>query len=213
MRRIVLWRHGRTSWNSDRRFQGQTDISLDDVGREQAANAARLLTGLKPTAIISSDLERAADTAAELSTLTGIPVRIDARLRETYAGDWEGMVWGDIESRYTDEMARWVSDPFLRPGGGETRVEVAARMTEAIADALADLGPDGTLVVTTHGGAARAGLGALLELPPEHWSILGVLTNCAWSVLVENTSGYGQMWRLQEYNAGTLPEPALGDDR
>jgi broad specificity phosphatase PhoE len=213
MRRIVLWRHGRTSWNADRRFQGQTDISLDDVGREQAANAARLLTGLKPTAIISSDLERAADTAAELSTLTGIPVRIDERLRETYAGDWEGMVWGDIESRYTDEMARWVSDPYLRPGGGETRVEVAARMTAAISEALAELGPDGTLVVTTHGGAARAGLGALLELPPEHWSILGVLTNCAWSVLVENTSGYGQMWRLQEYNAGTLPEPALGDDR
>jgi len=213
MRRIVLWRHGRTSWNADRRFQGQTDISLDDVGREQAANAARLLTGLKPTAIISSDLERAADTAAELSTLTGIPVRIDVRLRETFAGDWEGMVWGDIESRYTDDMARWVSDPYLRPGGGETRVEVAARMTAAISDALAELGPDGTLVVTTHGGAARAGLGALLELPPEHWSILGVLTNCAWSVLVENTSGYGQMWRLQEYNAGTLPEPALGDDR
>jgi probable phosphoglycerate mutase len=86
-------------------------------------------------------------------------------------------------------------------------------MTAAISEALAELGPDGTLVVTTHGGAARAGLGALLELPPEHWSILGVLTNCAWSVLVENTSGYGQMWRLQEYNAGTLPEPALGDDR
>lgn len=213
MRRIVLWRHGRTSWNADRRFQGQTDISLDDVGREQAANAARLLTGLRPTAIISSDLERAADTAAELSTLTGIPVRIDVRLRETYAGDWEGMVWGDIESRYASDIARWVSDPHLRPGGGETRVEVAARMTAAISEALAELGPDGTLVVTTHGGAARAGLGALLELPPEHWSILGVLTNCAWSVLVENTSGYGQMWRLQEYNAGTLPEPALGDDR
>jgi len=213
MRRIVLWRHGRTSWNADRRFQGQTDISLDDVGREQAAKAARLLTGLRPTAIISSDLERAADTAAELSTLTGIPVRIDVRLRETYAGDWEGMVWGDIESRYASDIARWVSDPHLRPGGGETRVEVAARMTAAISEALAELGPDGTLVVTTHGGAARAGLGALLELPPEHWSILGVLTNCAWSVLVENTSGYGQMWRLQEYNAGTLPEPALGDDR
>ena len=208
MRRIVLWRHGRTTWNAERRFQGQTDISLDEVGREQAAKAARLLTGLKPTAIISSDLERAADTAAELSALTGIPVQIDVRLRETYAGDWEGLVWGDIESRYTDEMARWVSDPYLRPGGGETRVEVAERMTAAINEALADIGPDGTLVVTTHGGAARAGLGALLELPPEHWSILGVLTNCAWSVLVENTSGYGQTWRLQEYNAGTLPEPA-----
>lgn len=213
MRRIVLWRHGRTSWNAERRFQGQTDISLDEVGLEQAANAARLLTGLKPTAIISSDLERAVDTAGELSALTGIPVQIDVRLRETYAGDWEGMVWGDIESRYANDIARWVSDPYLRPGGGETRVEVAERMTAAISEGLAELGPDGTLVVTTHGGAARAGLGALLELPPEHWSILGVLTNCAWSVLVENTSGYGQTWRLQEYNAGTLPEPALGDDR
>jgi probable phosphoglycerate mutase len=53
----------------------------------------------------------------------------------------------------------------------------------------------------------------MLELPPEHWAVLGVLTNCSWSVLVENLSGYGPSWRLQEYNAGTLPETALADDR
>jgi probable phosphoglycerate mutase len=65
----------------------------------------------------------------------------------------------------------------------------------------------------THGGAARAGIGAILGLPPEHWAVLGVLTNCSWSVLVENVSAIGPRWRLQEYNAGTLPESALADDR
>ena len=61
--------------------------------------------------------------------------------------------------------------------------------------------------------AARAGIGEILGLPPEHWAVLGVLTNCSWSVLVENVSPFGPRWRLQEYNAGTLPESALADDR
>ena len=212
-RRLVVWRHGRTEWNAERRFQGQTDIALDDAGREQARQAALLLTGMSPTAIVSSDLIRAQDTAAELAALTGLSVHVDARLRETNAGEWQGLVWSDLEARFADQIARWVSDPHLRPGGGETRVEVAARMVAAIDDAVRDLPPGATLVVTTHGGAARAAIGLLLGLPPEHWAVLGVLSNCAWSVLTENTSGHGPRWRLTEYNAGALPTPALGDDR
>jgi probable phosphoglycerate mutase len=91
-------------------------------------------------------------------------------------------------------------------------------MVAAIDDALAAVGPGQTLIVATHGGSARAAIGALLELPPDHWASLGVLSNCAWSVLVENVAAegqqaYGPAWRLQEYNAGTLPVPALADDR
>ena len=69
------------------------------------------------------------------------------------------------------------------------------------------------LRLATHGGAARAAIGALLGLPIEHWAALGVLANCAWSVLEENTSVHGPAWRLQEYNAGSLPVTALADDR
>lgn len=212
-RRIVVWRHGRTSWNADRRFQGQTDIPLDEVGRDQAARAALLLTGLRPDAIVASDLERARHTADHLARLTGLAVGIDPRLRETNAGEWEGLVWAELEANFAGQIAQWVNDPLLRPGGGETRIEVAERMVAAIDDALAPLPAGATLVVATHGGAARAALGSLLGLAPEQWSVLGVLSNCAWSVLTENVSGQGPTWRLTEYNAGALPTPAVGDDR
>ena len=62
--RLVLWRHGQTQWNVEGRFQGQSDIPLDPVGEEQAERAARLLAALQPSAIYSSDLARAAMTAA-----------------------------------------------------------------------------------------------------------------------------------------------------
>ena len=87
-RRIIFWRHGRTEWNAERRFQGQTDVPLDDLGRKQAAHAAQLLSGLEPDGIVSSDLSRARETAEALAVLTGLSVVTDERLRETYAGQW-----------------------------------------------------------------------------------------------------------------------------
>ncbi len=212
-RSIVLWRHGRTPWNAEQRFQGQTDIALDETGLAQAARAAKSLARLGPSMILASDLMRARVTAEALAALTGLQVRTDVRLRETYAGEWEGLTRTEIEERFGDQMQHWSSGSDVRPGGGETRVEVAERMVAAVDGALAGLGAGQTLVVATHGGAARAAIGALLGLPSEHWGALGVLTNCAWSVLQENTGGLGPPWRLQEYNAGSLPVPALADDR
>lgn len=213
-RRIVFWRHGRTSWNSEQRFQGQTDIPLDEVGIEQASRAAGMLATLRPSLIVSSDLSRAQQTAEPLARILGLPVVLDEGLRETYAGEWEGLQRPDLEAGYGDLLQRWSAEPDVRPGiTGETRREVAARMVAAVDRALERIGPGEALIVVTHGGAARAGIGAILGLPAEHWSILGVLTNCSWSVLVENGTEYGAHWRLQEYNAGTLPEPALADDR
>lgn len=212
-RRIVLWRHGRTEWNAQRRFQGQSDIPLDDEGLAQAERAARLLVHVEPSRIVSSDLQRARKTATFLSELTALQITTDERLRETYAGEWEGLRRPELLENYGDQLALWASDAYVRPGGGETRIEVADRMVAAINEHLQGLPADGTLVVATHGGAARAAIGALLEIPPQSWACLGVLSNCAWSILTENTTGHGPAWRLQEYNAGSLPTPALADDR
>jgi probable phosphoglycerate mutase len=213
-RRLVLWRHGRTEWNAQMRFQGQTDIPLDEVGLAQADRAAAMLASLSPAVIISSDLQRAHQTASALSRLTGVDVVTDARLRETFAGQWEGLTRDVLESRFGPELAAWSAYSDVRPGvEGETRIEVADRMEAAVVDALGALKPGQTMVVATHGGAARTVIGRLMGLPHESWGALGVLTNCSWSVLVENVSGQGCPWRLQEYNAGTLPESALGDDR
>lgn len=214
MRRLVLWRHGRTSWNAEHRFQGQSDIPLDAVGEEQARRAAAVLAGLAPNLIISSDLTRAATTAAALSDLVKVPVRTDERLRETFAGQWQGLTRDEIKALAGDDLLAWSTGSDLRPGGGEKRTEVAARVVEAIEAALLGVPNDGVLVVATHGGAARAAIGQLLELPVEHWATLGVLTNCAWSVLLENEPVRGlpvRRWRLQEYNAGSLPEPVPAD--
>jgi probable phosphoglycerate mutase len=213
-RRVVLWRHGRTEWNAEGRFQGQTDVPLDSLGMSQAAAAAMQLAQLPPTKIVSSDLSRARVTAGELASRTGLEVSLDARLRETYAAAWQGLDRDVLLATFGDELAAWASGSDLRPGGGERRSEVAARMVAAIDDALSDVPNDGTLVVATHGGSARAAVGAMLGLPAEHWSILGVLTNCAWSVLTERVDVAGSVsWRLEEYNARSLPETAFADDR
>jgi glucosyl-3-phosphoglycerate phosphatase len=203
-RRVVLWRHGRTSWNADGRFQGQLDIDLDELGREQAVRAARLLAALGPELIVSSDLRRAADTAAELGRIMAKPVEVDARLRETYAGDWQGLTGAEIAARYPGEYSAWQSgDPELRVGGGESRADVAARMADAITDAAARLPEGGLAVLVTHGGAARLGVARLVGLPLERFTNLGGLSNGSWSLLAESSHG----WVLVEHNAGTLPEP------
>ncbi len=210
-RRILFWRHGRTEWNSAGRFQGQEDIDLDATGRGQAFAAAELLRNSRPSKIISSDLRRARDTAQTLAGLTGLDVGTDPRLRETFLGDWQGLKFADIVDRFPDQMKEWNAGSVeVRPGGGETRAEMADRMASGILEAVEDLDPDGTLVVVTHGGAARVGIAHLLGLPYEYWGVLSGLANCNWSLLeeVEGSALEGKVrWRLTEHNAGTLPRP------
>ncbi|ALC32127.1 histidine phosphatase family protein [Streptomyces bacillaris] len=207
-RRIVLWRHGQTAWNLERRFQGTTDIELTEEGVAQARRAARLLASLKPDAVVASDLRRAAATAAELAAVTGLTVSHDAALRETYAGVWQGLTHEEIVERYGDEYAAWKRGEPVRRGGGELETEVADRAAPVVLEHADKLPAGGTLVVVSHGGTIRTTIGRLLGLEAHHWEGLGGLTNCCWSVLGEGARG----WRLLEHNAGTLPEPVLGDD-
>ncbi|MET8566840.1 histidine phosphatase family protein [Streptomyces sp. NPDC004783] len=207
-RRVILWRHGQTSWNVERRFQGTTDVELTAAGVAQARRAARLLVALGPDAIVSSDLGRAASTAAELAALTGLEVTLEENLRETYAGVWQGLTHEEIIARYGDEYAAWKRGEPVRRGGGELETEVADRAAPVVLRHAEKLPEDGTLVVVSHGGTIRTTIGRLLGLEPQTWESLGGLTNCCWSVLGEGARG----WRLLEHNAGTLPEPVLGDD-
>ncbi|MER7698589.1 MULTISPECIES: histidine phosphatase family protein [unclassified Streptomyces] len=207
-RRIVLWRHGQTAWNLERRFQGSTDIELTEAGVGQARRAARLLASLKPDAIVASDLRRAAATAAELSAVSGLTVAHDAALRETYAGAWQGLTHQEIVERYGEQYEAWKRGEPVRRGGGELETEVADRAAPVVLAHAEKLPVNGTLVVVSHGGTIRTTIGRLLGLEAFHWEGLGGLSNCCWSVLGEGARG----WRLLEHNAGTLPEPVLGDD-
>ena len=209
----MLWRHGQTVWNAERRFQGQSDIPLDETGQAQAERAARLLAGLRPDLIVSSDLSRAAGTAAALARLTGLEVTLDKDLRERHGGCWEGLTDTEIRNRYPVEHANWT------PPDGEPSSVVAERVAGAlhrVAEAVVaekDAEPEmstGLAVVVSHGAALRLGMSRLLGMPEELFGVLGPLSNCSWSVLGRR---YGR-WRLVEHNAGTLPEPVvLSDDR
>ena len=107
MSRLIIWRHGQTEWNATDRIQGHADVGLDDIGRAQAAAAAKHIAAGHPDVIVSSDLRRAADTAGALAAVTGLTVRLDPRLREQYFGDWQGLTNAEVRSAYPDEWARW----------------------------------------------------------------------------------------------------------
>jgi len=198
----VLLRHGQTTWNIERRFQGHTDIPLDDTGREQAERAGRMLAALRPDAIVSSDLVRASSTAQPLARLTGLVPVPDKDLRERSGGLWEGLTDAEIRERYPRERESW------DPPEGESREAVAERVARALRRAADAIPPGGLAVVVSHGAAIRLGIERVLGLPEGVDGVLGPLNNCSWSVLGLR----GDRWRLLEHNAGTLPEPVIGED-
>jgi probable phosphoglycerate mutase len=207
--RLVLWRHGRTEWNATGRFQGQLDPPLDDVGRRQARRAAPHLAAPLPegTLVVSSDLGRAAETAVALTDVLGVPLRLDARLREVGMGSWEGLTRQEVAERHPGQYADWLAGRPICGRGGEDSADVPARALAA----LRELPEAPAAVVVTHGGTSARLLEALLGLGPEHRRVFGPLANCAWSELAEQSG----RWRLLRHNtsAPDLPDgPALQPD-
>ncbi|HEY0696540.1 MAG TPA: histidine phosphatase family protein [Micromonospora sp.] len=200
MTRLIIWRHGNTDWNATDRVQGQTDVPLNDLGRDQAAGAAPLLAALRPDALVASDLRRAADTAAALAAVTGLPVGTDPRLRERHFGLWQGLPREEAATRFPTEYARWrAGDPD--PGCQiEPLDDLGKRVAEGL-QAAADAVPGGTVVVATHGGAARQGAGHLLGWDPAALRTIGVLHTCHWLALRHTTA---RGWQLRAYNVGPL---------
>ncbi len=201
MRRVLVLRHGRTAWNAERRFQGQADPPLDEVGRAQAYEVALLIAALQPELVVSSDALRAAQTAGPLGELGGQPVRLDSRLRERSLGHWEGLTRDEVAEQYPDEFADWVAGRDVTRRGGETRGEVAARAFEA----FRELPPVGLAVLVTHSATAMALCAAVLGLPQDP-HVLGPLANCHWSEL--RCEQDVAVWQLRAHNAGA-PGPVV----
>ena len=158
--------------------------------------------------LLTSDLARAADTAAPLGRALGLAPVVDARLRELHLGAWQGLTGQEARERFPDEHAAWRAGDDVPRGGGETYLQAGERAAACVREHLPAAG---TLVAVTHGGTARAALGVLLELPQPTWVRLAPLGNACWSVLVEGDVG----WRLERHSVGVdLGPPAQGaDDR
>ncbi|MFL6128620.1 MAG: histidine phosphatase family protein [Mycobacteriales bacterium] len=202
-RRVLLWRHGRTAWNVEHRFQGQADPPLDEVGRVQANAAAALLAAFSPVAIVSSDLGRAVQTALPLAERLGLPVTLDRRLRERSLGRWEGLTRDEVGRRHPQEYAHWLVGREDCQHGSEPRADLGDRALAALSATVGE-----TVVLVTHSATAIALTGRLLRLPVPAWRTVGPLANCHWSELREDEHG----WRLRAHNVGpagsVVPMPA-----
>jgi broad specificity phosphatase PhoE len=149
-----LWlvRHGQTDWNLAGRWQGQADDApgLNDRGRAQVLDICGTLQGRNITAIYSSDLLRAKQTALLIADSLHLPVILEPRLREINLGVWEGMLSEEIEKDYAEELAQRSLHPFQTPApNGESPHDVAERVLTAVNEITATH-HDETLVIVSH---------------------------------------------------------------
>lgn len=150
MARLLLIRHGQSTWNAEGRWQGWADPPLSALGGTQARRAANRLAEAGLTAVVSSDLARARQTAEAMAEHLGLSMpATEAGLRERDIGDWSGLTTEEIEQGWPGWPALWRAGELERPPGGEAHDEVARRVL-AVLERLAE--PEGCLLVVTHGG-------------------------------------------------------------
>lgn len=179
--RIIAVRHGETDWNLATRLQGHVDIGLNDKGRWQAQRLARALAVREPiTAIYSSDLQRAFDTARAVAQATQAPLHTAAGLRERSFGAFEGLTYADIETQHPEDARRWRQrDPHWAPPQGESLLALRERVLST-AQAIAAQHLNEQIVLVAHGGVMdmlyRAAAGVDLQAP-RTWNLGNAAAN------------------------------------
>lgn len=196
MRRLVLVRHGESSWNRERRIQGQAGTGLSELGATQAEHAATWLAAAYPDAtVVSSDLQRCRETVGPIAAALGADVTFEESLRERDFGGWSGRLLADVEVEEAERWARWTAgQDVVAEVGGEASDELRARVVTAFERILRDTPEDGATIVVTHGGPVWHGTHALLGLTDP---LLGGVANA--SVTELGSTDGGPPW-LQCWN-------------
>jgi broad specificity phosphatase PhoE len=177
--RLLLARHGQTTWNAARRFQGGSDVPLSAQGRAQAAALGRALGGYRVAAAYVSPMRRALETAEIALAGTGIPLAPVPALRELSLGEWEGCTVGEIRQQAGDPYLAWLRAPLdCPPPGGEPLPEVSRRVRAALDDIAGRHPDDADVLVIAHGGVISVYACALL----------GCSFNVLWRLRVDNAS-------------------------
>ena len=186
--RLVLIRHGQSTWNADGLLQGQADPPLSEEGRQEAAALASIGARFAADRVVCSDMRRARETAA----LVGHPApRVDPRWREIGVGEWAGRKLADLPGGST---AAWRGGPIVGPGG-ESWESLSARVTDALGELQ---GAGGSWLVICHGGAIRAAVAALTGADPRR---MGGPGNASVTVL----SPLGRLFAYAWTPDGALP--------
>jgi probable phosphoglycerate mutase len=154
---FICVRHGQTAWNAARRFQGQTDVPLDEHGRAQARNLGEYLRKYEIAHAFTSDLSRARDTAAAIVADRDVPLIEEPRLREMRFGDWEGLDWSQIRERHPHlPEGGWSDVRTYVPAGGETLDELNARIAAALGEIRGRVKSGERALIVTHAGVLHS---------------------------------------------------------
>ncbi len=167
MTRVLIVRHGEAEGNREHRFIGQSDPPLTDLGRRQVEALTRRLIELPITRVVSSDLQRAADTVTPTAEAMGLEVLHDKRLREIANGEWADLVAAEVEERWPDLWSRYRGGEDVHRPGGECWGDVQVRAVETLDQLLSGLSRDDTVLVGTHAGPALGLLRWAIGLPRE----------------------------------------------
>lgn len=189
MKTLVFLRHGETDWNAQGRFQGQTDIPMNNAGRDQSRAAARRWGHTEFEAAIVSPLGRAMETASIMFRDRQLAYVLDPDLKETQGGQWEGLLYTEIAERWPDEHAAFrLPNIDAGPVGGETPRESGTRTANAVLEALetADV-----MLVISHGNSLRAAAHLLTGHDDEDYASVPRLSNCRAHVLQSNSGEIG----------------------
>jgi broad specificity phosphatase PhoE len=172
--KLILVRHGQSVGNAQQFMQGQMDTPLTDLGREQAKALAKRLKGYGISAIYTSDLSRAYETAQIVGEELGIEPVPDPRLREIDLGGWSGLTRAEVIARYPEEWKRWEEGKDIEHAGGESFSQFWERVREVLNEII-DRHRGETVLIVAHGGVTRIvaskvlGLGfreMFTDLPP-----------------------------------------------
>lgn len=149
--RLLLVRHGETEYNRRGLALGRDDVPLNERGLWQARRAGEALSGEPLTAVYSSPLRRALDTAEQVASPHGLEVRVEERLIEMEIGDVEGYTFAEVRERHPGLLEAWMSDdgPSQPMPGGERLLDVDERAWAVVSDLAARHG-DETVAVVAH---------------------------------------------------------------
>ena len=200
--RLILMRHGETTWNAESRLQGQDNSHLSERGIQQARGFRAFVRALRPARVVSSDLGRTRQTAELIGHGT---CPSDPRLREWDMGIWTGRTKPELLSEQPERYHAWRAGDYT-PEGSEPWALFRARVADGLRHWLA--AGQGDLRAVVHGGVTRAALHAFLDLPPSR--VIPVTPGTG--TILSFTPGNWQSAQLEAYNIGAVvPDSSVAD--
>lgn len=196
---LILIRHAQSKGNETNTVQGHLDNGLSELGKEQAKSLSLLFTIDDLSAIYSSDLQRAIDTAKPLAEKLKIKIDLNPDLREAHFGIWEGMTYSGVEKKYPQEYKNWHKNYFARPPWFESFNLHLVRVRRAIEKILLAHNLDEKIAVFTHGGSIKTQFGYFQKLSGEELAQVST-KNCSLTLLRFNPTKKYEEGNLIYYN-------------